>query len=63
MISPKMSLEIWMNGPVARAGLMWHFSSVSGTTVPKMVANITTMNSEHPTYMVTARLPGMVIRL
>ncbi len=33
-----------MNGPVAMAGSIFSFSSVIGTRVPKMEANMTTAN-------------------
>ena len=37
-----MSLVMEMKGPVAMAGSILSFSSVMGTRVPKMEANITT---------------------
>ena len=39
-----MSLVMEMKGPVAMAGSTLSFSSVMGTRVPKMEANITTAN-------------------
>lgn len=41
---PIMSFVIEMNGPVAIAGSIFNFSSVIGTSVPKIEANITTAN-------------------
>ena len=48
---------------MANAGLIFNFSNVSGTTVPKIVANITTAHSEQATEMVTAKFDGNIIRL
>ena len=45
IIIPIMSLVIDINGPVAIAGSIFSFSSVMGTSVPKIEANITTANS------------------
>lgn len=39
-----MSFVMEMKGPVAIAGSIFSFSSVIGTNVPKMEANITTAN-------------------
>ncbi len=44
-----MSLVMEMNGPVASAGSILSFSSVSGTNVPNTDANITTQNSDMDT--------------
>ena len=44
IIIPIMSLVMDMNGPVAMAGSIFSFSSVIGTRVPKMEANMTTAN-------------------
>lgn len=44
MSIPIMSLVMAINGPVAMAGSIFSFSSVMGTSVPKMEANITTAN-------------------
>ena len=41
---PIISLVIAINGPVAMAGSTFNFSSVIGTSVPKIDANITTAN-------------------
>jgi len=43
-IIPIMSFVMAINGPVAMAGSIFSFSSVIGTSVPKMEANITTAN-------------------
>ena len=39
-----MSFVIEMKGPVAMAGSTFSFSSVMGTNVPKIDANMTTAN-------------------
>ena len=44
IIIPMMSFVMAINGPVAMAGSIFIFSSVIGTRVPKMEANITTEN-------------------
>ena len=44
IIIPIMSLVMDMNGPVAIAGSTFSFSSVIGTSVPNMEANMTTAN-------------------
>ena len=44
IIMPIMSLVMDMNGPVAMAGSTFSFSSVMGTNVQKMEANMTTAN-------------------
>lgn len=44
IIIPIMSLVMEINGPVAIAGSTFSFSSVIGTSVPNMEANITTAN-------------------
>ena len=41
---PMISFVMAINGPVAMAGSIFIFSSVIGTKVPKMEANITTEN-------------------
>ena len=44
IIMPMMSFVMAINGPVAMAGSIFIFSSVIGTKVPKMEANMTTAN-------------------
>ena len=41
---PMISLVMEINGPVAMAVSIFSFSSVMGTKVPKMEANMTTAN-------------------
>ena len=48
-----MSLVIVIKGPVARAGSMLNRSSVNGTKVPNIDANITTENTDNATEMGT----------
>ena len=48
-----MSLVIVINGPVASAGSILNRSSVKGTNVPKIDANITTENTDNATEMGT----------
>ena len=43
-IIPMMSFVMAINGPVAIAGSIFSFSSVIGTSVQKMEANMTTAN-------------------
>ena len=50
---PIKSFVIEMNGPVAIAGSTFIFSSVMGTSVPKIEANITTANRLNDTEYVT----------
>ena len=57
MTMPMMSLVMLMNGPVARAGSIFSFSSVNGTNVPNIDAKITTENNDTDTAMVVTR-PG-----
>ena len=57
MTMPMMSLVILINGPVASAGSILNRSSVSGTSVPNIEANITTEKSDTDTAMVVMR-PG-----
>ena len=49
---PIMSFVIEMNGPVANAGSIFNFSSVSGTKVPNTDAKMTTANRLTATAMV-----------
>ncbi len=57
MSIPIISLVIVINGPVAIAGSILKRSSVIGTIVPKIEANITTENSDRDTDMVTPLFP------
>ena len=45
-----ISLVMEINGPVAMAGSIFSFSSVMGTKVPKMEANMTTANRLTPVH-------------
>ena len=49
---PIMSFVIDINGPVASAGSILNRSSVRGTKVPKIDANITTANNDNDTAIV-----------
>ena len=51
-IIPIMSFVMAINGPVAMAGSIFSFSSVIGTSVPKMEANITTANNKNKSVIV-----------
>ena len=44
-----MSLVMVINGPVAIAGSIFNRSSINGTNVPKIAANITTAKSDTDT--------------
>ena len=48
-----------MNGPVASAGSIFILSRSNGTSVPKMLANMTTTNRLKETEAVIARSPSM----
>ena len=52
MTIPIISLVMEINGPVASAGSIFSFSSVSGTNVPNTEANITTANKLSATAIV-----------
>ena len=55
-----MSFVMVIKGPVAIAGSILNFSSVSGTIVPKIEANITTTKREIETEYVTVLFPNII---
>ena len=54
-----MSFVIVINGPVAKAGSIFSLSSVMGTNVPKILANITTANRLKETEAVMPLSPNI----
>lgn len=62
-IMPIMSFVMAIKGPVAMAGSIFSFSSVIGTSVPKIEANITTANRLMDTEYVTVAVAPKRMKL
>ena len=58
-----MSFVMAIKGPVAMAGSIFSFSSVIGTSVPKIEANITTANRLMDTEYVTVAVAPKRMKL